>query len=43
MRVVNTGVVRGGHDCLLRVAIVLSGVSRAVVVATQAGAEGVFS
>ena len=42
--VVDTGVVWGGHDSvLLRVVIVLGGVSGAAVVTTGAGAEGFSS
>ena len=44
VRVVDAGVVWGGHDgVLLRVVVVMGGVSGAAVVAAGAGAEGVFS
>ena len=44
MRVVNTGIVWGGHDgCLLGIVVVLRGVSGAVVVTAGTGAEGFSS
>ena len=44
VRVVNAGVVWGGHDgVLLRVVVVLGRVSGAAVVTTGAGAEGFSS
>ena len=44
VRVIDAGVVWGGHDSvLLGVVIVLGGVSGAAVVATGASAEGFFS
>ena len=43
MGIVNTRVVWCRHDCLLRVVVILGGVSGAMVVTTQAGAKGFFS
>ena len=44
MRVVNTGIVWGGHDgCLLGIVVVVGRVSRAAIVTAGAGAEGFSS